>query len=123
MSFDRDFLELMDRTFTVQAFSGYSTDGYGTKTFSTTSYTIPCYMVKSHKLVKDAKGQEVLSNTQLYCPPYDNSTSQTTVAINLSDKITLPTSFGHTTGTLTPPIISVEWLDDDTGRYTQIIYL
>ena len=123
MSFDKDFYEVMDRTVTVAAFTGYSTDGYGTKTFSTTSYTLACYAVKSHKLVKDGKGDEVLSSSQLYCPPHDNSTSQTAVSIGLSDRITLPAMFGHTTGTVTPPIISVEWLDDDTGRYTNVIYI
>lgn len=123
MTFDRDFLDLMDRQVTVNAFAGYSTDGYSAKTYSTTSYTVKCYIVKSHKLVKDQNGKEVLSTTQVYTPPYDNSTSQTTVAIGISDKITLPSSYGHTSGNLNPPIISIEWFDDDTGRYCQVLNL
>lgn len=122
MTFDRDFLEFMDRTVTVRQFSGYSTDGFSTRAYSS-GYVLACYVERKHQLVKDSNGRDVVSTTTVYAPPYDNSTGQTQVTIAVQDQIVLPAGYNPSNSSTPPPIISVMNLDDDTGRYAQVVYL
>ena len=124
MGFDRDLLDLMPSTISVNALSTYSTDGYGVRTYSTTTVSVRAHIEFKRQLVKDLTGRDVMSTTMVYTPPYDTSTGQTAVTINASDKITLPTAYTMaSTVAATPPIINVERLDDESGHYATVIYL
>lgn len=119
MTFDRDFLEFMDDTITVEALTtALSTDGYAVRSYGAAS-SMKARIEQKRRLVKDAAGREIVSNTTVYVPPYDSSTSQTTVAISASDRITLSTGYVPRT----PPIIYVERHNDDDGRHHQVVYL
>src|SRR5690349_12870982 len=123
MTFDRDFLEMMDHVITVRPFAGYSTDGYGSRSFSTGTYNLACYIDKTNRLVKDGTGKDVVSTTAVYAPPYDNSTGRVAVTVKVQDQIVWPVGLNPTNSTQAPPIISVQALDDETGAYCQVIYL
>ena len=121
MSFSREMLAMMPRTITVNAFSSLSTDGYGVRTYSTDSKSVKCYIEDKTVLVRDpVNGGETVSTRQLYCAPYDTSTSgPVTIRIQISDKVTLPSGFNPQT----PLVINVVHYDDRGGYYAQVCYL
>lgn len=115
MTFETQFLDFMPQTVSLRKFSALSTDGMGART-SATTYSVRARVEQNRRLVRDASGREVVSTTQVYLAPYDNSTGQTAIVVDVSDRIVLPSGF-LVAGSSAPPIMSVERQQDDAGDH------
>ena len=117
---DPQFLDFMPYTLTIQPVTGLSTDGYGARKFGT-SYSWQCRIEQDSKLYVTKDGREARCNAILYGPPYDASTGRTTIVINQTDQITMPTGL-LIAGSSRPPIVNVSQHADDRGTmYFEVI--
>ena len=121
MSFELEYEDWFYNSVTLQRFSGLSTDGYGARTYST-AQTVRARVEQVRRLVRDNEGKEVVSNTTVYIPPYDASTSAPSITVSASDKITLPSGY-LSAGSSQPPIISVERCDDEEVTHHFEVFL
>ena len=94
-NFTVDFADWRDYTCTIAQFTGW--DKYGAPTFGSGTSTA-CYMEMSPKLIRDSKGQQVVSSARLYIIG--------DVTVTPLDKVTL--SEGST-----PPILKVDHYYND----------
>lgn len=120
MTFDRQFLDMMPQTVTVTAFSALSSDGLGAQSYSS-GRSVRARIEQKRKLVRDAGGREVTSETTVYTPPYDTA-STAALVINPMDQLTLPSGF-LVAGSSAPPIINVERGQDENAEYGFAVYL
>jgi hypothetical protein len=100
----------------VEHISG-TTGGYAQRVYNTAS-TFKARIEFLQRLVKDANGRDVVSNTRIFTPMYDADGS-TSATITVSDRITLPSHFIPRQ----PPIISVEPHYDHEGPHHYEVYL
>lgn len=104
MSFATEFRDLMTDTVTHYALS--SRDAYGTPSYGAgTSY--PARVVRKHKLVRDAAGQQVVSTAQAWLGG--------TPAITPQDKVTLSDNSS-------PPIVAIERYQDEVGASHTVVF-
>lgn len=94
-----DFSHWQNQTVTVYAFSKF--DAYGSPTVSTAGSTYAALVVQQVKSIRDKKGVDKVSNTQIYL---DGD-----VSIDIEDNITLPD------GT-SPIILAVQTYPDFDGN-------
>lgn len=105
----------MPQTVTLRKFGALSTDGFGARTASTT-YSVRARVEQERHLVRDVTGREVVSSTTVYLAPYDSSTGQVAITVDVSDRVVLPSGF-LVAGSSAPPIMAVERLQDDGGDH------
>jgi len=121
MTLDPQFRDWMLKTVSVQNVNSLSTDGYGTRSFGT-AFNWQCRIEQISNLITGKDGKEVKSTATLYGPPYDATTSQGTITIGPTAKITLPSGV-LIAGTSQPPVLNVEEHPDDTGIMYYAVYL
>lgn len=105
---------MMSSTVSVQERTGM--DGYGKPTFGAAS-SYRAHLARKRQLVRDAVGQEVVSNQAVYL--------ETTVNIQPTAKVTLSTGDVGSTESfaLSPSIVAVERRFDQNGPHHVVLYL
>jgi hypothetical protein len=96
-TFSADFADWRDYTVTIAQFTSYNK--YGEPSFGSGTSTA-CYIEMSPKLIRDSKGQQVVSSARVYIVG-DSS-------VTPLDKVTLPDSSS-------PPILKVDHYYNDVG--------
>ncbi len=104
MTIEAAFASMMPSSVVITAPS--ATDAYGKRTWSASSTTVKCRIQRSRRLIVSQDGKEVPEEGRVYC--YGTAT------VTVNDRLTLPD------GT-TPPILSVETRNDETGAYVTVI--
>jgi len=103
-----DFLELLQQTVTLAAFS--SQNIYGTATYAS-GVTYKARIVKRPHRVRNNSGETVVAKGEVWFgPPTADLTDSTPPTITTQDRITLPDAS-------TPIILSVDVVSDDSGGY------
>lgn len=108
------FAHLMSSSVSVQARTGL--DRYGMPTYgAATSYR--CHVSSKRRLVRDERGQEVVSSQAVYLA--------SSVAVEPTAKVTLSTGdVGSTAaGALSPDIITVDRRFDESGAHHTVLFL
>jgi hypothetical protein len=108
MSFEEEFLSMMPHEVTVQK-AGAST-GTGHRTYGTAK-TYRARIEHDVRTVRNAQGEEVVSNTVVYL--------NTTDEIQPDDLLTLPSGFIPRK----PPIITIGRVSDEDGLHHTVVRL
>lgn len=110
MSYEWEYDDFLNETVIFEAF--VSKDGYGSSTYNTANpKTAKVRIEQVRRIVRDANGKEVVSNTMIFVKP--TFTDGSAVNIGISDRVTLPA--GYTPAQ--PPIINVERHNDQDGLH------
>ena len=96
-NFTADFADWRDYTITIAQFTSF--DKYGEPSYGAGASTA-CYIEMSPKLIRDSKGQQVVSSARMYIIGDGTVTPL--------DKVTLPDSSS-------PPILKVDHYYNDVG--------
>jgi len=104
MSLIDDFSAELNQSVSIQALTGH--DSWGEPQYATAA-SKTCYIEKEVRLIRDLKGNEVVSHAQIYL---DGA-----VSVGVEDKVTFD---GRS-----PPIIRVERQVDEKGAaYVTVVY-
>lgn len=106
MVFDRQFLDLMTETITIQHLVSTSTDGYAVPSYGA-AITAKARLEQILKTVKSKEGQEVQSDLTAYIAPFD--TSFNAITITNTDLLTMPSGYQ------TSPLTDALRHNDDQG--------
>jgi hypothetical protein len=105
-NFTQDFADWRDYSLTIYPFTGF--DKYGAPTYGA-STTVACYLQYTPTLIRNMKGQEVVSSAQAYIIGDINR--------NVLDKVVLPG------GAYSPPIRIDHFYNDKATLELSVIYL
>ena len=110
----RAFAPVMRQRVSIQPWTG--NNQYGQPTYGT-AQTVQCALVGQMKLVRDSKGQQVPSRSQVYL--------MSSMAVGPQDLVTLSTQdVGSTmTSLLQPPILGVERYPFTAGNFVTVLNL
>ena len=108
MAYEVEFDEFLTDTITYEPF--VSMDGFGAKVYGPAK-SVKARVEQKAKLVRDATGREVVSNTQLFMKP--TATDGSSYTPTVQDRFTLPAGYAPQA----PPPITVERVNDNQGLH------
>jgi hypothetical protein len=108
VAYEVEFDEFLTDTVTYEPF--VSLDGFGAKVYGP-ALNVKARVEQQAKLVRDATGREVVSNTQLFMKP--TATDGSSYTPTVQDRITLSAGYSPQA----PPPIAVERVNDNTGLH------